>query len=79
MVERVIKATTSGWRPWAIGAAALSMVGAAVVYFWAQRSTDESDEVYEAWWRHRDTVRANGANGHQPAETPRTGNPQLFV
>jgi hypothetical protein len=76
MVERAIKATTSGWRPWAIGAAALSMVGAAVLYFWTQRSTDESDEVYEAWWRHREKVRANG---HQPSETPRTGNPQLFV
>ena len=29
MVERVIKATASGWRPWAIGAA-LSMAGAAL-------------------------------------------------
>jgi hypothetical protein len=74
MVERVLKATVSGWRPWAIGAA-LSMVGAAVLFVrWQRNALD----TYEAWWQHRDHVRANG---HQPArpEGDRTGQPQLFV
>jgi hypothetical protein len=74
MVERVVKATVSGWRPWAIGAA-LSMVGAAVLFVrWQRNALD----TYEAWWQHRDHVRANG---HQPraGETDRTGSPQLFV
>lgn len=74
MVERVVKATVSGWRPWAIGAA-LSMVGAAVLFVrWQRNALD----TYEAWWQHRDHVRANG---HQPraGEADRTGNPQLFV
>jgi hypothetical protein len=74
MVERVVKATVSGWRPWAIGAA-LSMVGAAVLFVrWQRNALD----TYEAWWQRRDHVRANG---HRPpaAGTDRTGNPQLFV
>jgi hypothetical protein len=41
-----------------------------------RRTSVEEDEVYEAWWRHRDTVRANGS---QAPETYRTGNSQLFV
>jgi hypothetical protein len=76
MVERAIKVATTGWRPWALGAAALSMAGAAALWLWVRRTSVEEDEVYEAWWRHRDTVRANGS---QPPETYRTGNSQLFV
>ncbi len=74
MVERVVKATVSGWRPWAIGAA-LSMAGAAFLFFrWQRNALD----TYEAWWQHRDHVRANG---HQPPsrEGDRSGNSQLFV
>ena len=74
MVERVVKATVSGWRPWAIGAA-LSVVGAAVLFVrWQRNALD----TYEAWWQHRDHVRANG---HQPSrsKTDRSGNSQLFV
>jgi hypothetical protein len=74
MVERVFKATVSGWRPWAIGAT-LSLVGAAVLFVrWQRNALD----TYEAWWQHRDHVRANG---HQsPAgERDRSGSSQLFV
>ena len=74
MIERVVKATVSGWRPWAIGAA-LSMAGAAFLLFrWQRNALD----IYEAWWQHRDHVRANG---HQPPsrERDRSGNSQLFV
>ena len=76
MVERAIKVATTGWRPWALGAAALSMMGAAALWVWARRISIEDDEVYEAWWRHRDKVRANGSKA---PDTYRTGNPQLFV
>lgn len=56
MVQRAIKATVSGWRPWAIGAA-LSVAGAAFLFFrWQRNALD----TYEAWWQHRDEVRANG-------------------
>lgn len=56
MVQRAIKATVSGWRPWAIGAA-LSVAGAAFLFFrWQRNALD----TYEAWWEHRDQVRANG-------------------
>lgn len=76
MVQRVMKTATSGWRPWALGAAALSMLGAAALYVWTRRTTAEEEEVYEAWWRHRDTVRANGSH---PPDSYRTGGSQLFV
>jgi hypothetical protein len=79
MAEREIKATTSGWRLWAIGAATLSMGCAAALFFlkrWAE-SRAETDEVYEAWWRHRDQVRDNGHG--RSSSTGRTDNPQLFV
>jgi hypothetical protein len=75
MGERVIKATVSGWRPWAIGAAALSMAGAALLLFrWQRNALD----TYEEWWRHRDHVRANG---HRPPARERSlsGHPDLFV
>jgi len=74
MIERVVKATVSGWRPWAIGAA-LSMAGAALLFFrWQRNALD----TYEDWWERRDHVRANG---HQPParEADRSGNSQLFV
>lgn len=79
MIERVVKVTVSGWRPWAIGAA-LSMAGAALLLFrWQRNALD----TYEEWWQHRDHVRANGvrANGHEPParERDRSGNSQLFV
>lgn len=77
MVERIVKATGSGWRPWALGAAvsAVSMVGAAFLFFrWQRKALD----TYEAWWQHREDVRANG---HQPPQRggDRSGNSQLFV
>jgi len=79
MVERVIKATASGWRPWAIGAA-LSMAGAALLLFLKRRSASstDADDIYEAWWQHRAKVRTNG---DQPPTTKRgrEGNSQLFV
>lgn len=74
MVERMVKATVSGWRPWAIGAA-LSMAAAAFLFVrWQRNALD----TYEEWWQHRERVRANG---HQPSgrEGDRSGNPQLFV
>jgi hypothetical protein len=78
MVQQIFKATVSGWRPWAIGAA-VSMVGAALLVFRKYRSTEhiDPDEIYEAWWKHRDKVR-NG--DHPPASSSgREGNSQLFV
>jgi hypothetical protein len=72
MVQRLVKATVSGWRPWAIGAA-VSAVGAAFLFFRWQRS---ALDTYEEWWAHRDRARANG---HQPPANDHTGNPQLFV
>jgi hypothetical protein len=74
MVQRVVKATVSGWRPWAIGAV-LSMAGAALLLFrWQRNALD----TYEEWWQHREHVRANG---HQPPKqgAERSGNSQLFV
>ena len=78
MVERVIKATASGWRPWAIGAA-LSVAGAALLLFIKQRSAShiDADDIYEAWWRHREKVRGNG--DQTPTTRGRDGNSQLFV
>ena len=79
MVGRVIKATASGWRPWAIGAA-LSMAGAAIVLVLKRRSAShtDADDLYEAWWQHREKARTNG---DQPPTTDRgnEGNFQLFV
>jgi len=79
MFERVIKASASGWRPWAIGAA-LSMAGAALLLFVKQRSAShtDADDIYEAWWQRREKVRSNG---DQPPKTSRgnEGNLQLFV
>jgi hypothetical protein len=78
MAERTIKSTTSGWRPWALGAATFSMACAAALFFlrrWASRAAE--DEVYEAWWRHREQIRTNGHR--PPATTGRTENPELFV
>jgi glutathione S-transferase len=74
MVERVLKATVSGWRPWAIGAV-LSMAGAAFLFFrWQRNALD----TYEEWWQLRERVRANG---HEPParERDRSGNSHLFV
>lgn len=74
MVERVVKATVSGWRPWAIGAV-LSMAGAAFLFFrWQRNALD----TYEEWWQHRERVRANGHEPHA-REGDRSGNSQLFV
>lgn len=75
MIEQVGKTAVSGWRPWAAIGAALSMAGAALLLFrWQRNALD----TYEAWWEHRDHVRANG---HQsPGERgDRSGSSQLFV
>jgi hypothetical protein len=73
MVQRAVKSAVSGWRPWAIGAV-LSVAGAAFLFFrWQRKALD----TYEAWWQHRDEVRANG---HQPPRGgDRSGSSQLFV
>jgi hypothetical protein len=73
MGERLFKASISGWRPWAIGAA-LSVAGAAFLFFRWQRA---AMDTYEEWWQRRDHVRANGHT--PPAEGERTSNSQLFV
>jgi hypothetical protein len=75
MVQRVIKATVSGWAPWAIGAA-LSVSCAAILYFRRRSAVGTSQDDYEAWWQRRERARANG---DQPPESYRTGSPQLFV
>ena len=73
MGERTVKATVSNWGPWAIGAV-LSAAGAAFLFFrWQRKALD----TYEAWWQHRDEVRANG---HQPPRGgDRSGSSHLFV
>lgn len=76
MVERVVRATVMGWRPWAIGAA-LSMGCAALMFFRRRRSRTATDP-YQEWWRRRDAVRANGDETSGPARH-RAGSPQLFV
>jgi len=59
MVERMVKASVTGWRPWAIGAA-LSMGCAALMVFRWQRAAVRTLDSYEQWWQHRDRVRSNG-------------------
>jgi hypothetical protein len=76
MVDRVVKATVSGWRPWAIGAV-LSIGCAAFAIFRMQRSAKLALDAYEEWWRHRDKVRSNG--DQPPADGYRTGSSQMFV
>ncbi|HEU4369080.1 MAG TPA: hypothetical protein VFV05_12735 [Methylomirabilota bacterium] len=76
MIQRVVKATVSGWRPWAIGAA-FSMGCAAFLLFRRSRSRPAGDD-YEAWWHHREHVRANG-DQPRPAGSHRAHNLQLFV
>jgi hypothetical protein len=79
MAERVPKATVSGWRPWAIGAAALSMGCAVLLFFRRQRSASRpAPDDYEAWWQHRAHVRANGTQP-SPGGDGHAENPQLFV
>ncbi|MGH7341622.1 MAG: hypothetical protein ACREKH_14110 [Candidatus Rokuibacteriota bacterium] len=75
MVQRVVKATVSGWRPWAIGAA-LSMGCAAFLFFRRTRST--AADSYEAWWRHREDVRSNGEQPRR-GDGHRAHNLQLFI
>jgi hypothetical protein len=75
MVERTGKAAGSDWRPWALGAALLSMGCAAVLLVLRQRARTEA---YETWWERREQLRANGdrpagAGGH------RAHNLQLFI
>jgi hypothetical protein len=46
--------------------------------FLKQRSAShtDADDIYEAWWRHREKVRANG---DQPRTTNRGREGHLFV
>jgi len=78
MIRRVAKATVSGWRPWAIGAA-LSLGCAAFLFIRREMAASRTlMDDYEAWWQHRAKIRANG---HRPSPQPadRSDNPQLFV
>jgi hypothetical protein len=78
MIRRVAKATVSGWRPWAIGAA-LSLGCAAFLFIRREMAASRAlMDDYEAWWQHRAKIRANG---HRPPPQPadRSDNPQLFV
>jgi hypothetical protein len=78
MIRRTVKATVSGWRPWAIGAA-LSLGCAAFLFIRREMAASRAlMDDYEAWWQRREKVRANG---HQPpaSEGDRSDNPQLFV
>ena len=71
MVQRVIKVRESGWHCWAIGAA-LSVACAAFFLVRRRRSASRAAaDDYEAWWQHREEVRANGDRAHN--------SPQLFV
>jgi glutathione S-transferase len=72
MVERVVRATTSGWRPWALGAA-FSLGCAAFLLFRMQRSATRKLDEYEQWWQQRDRIRANGGDSRG------SENPHLFV
>jgi hypothetical protein len=76
MFERMVNTTSRGWRPWAIGAA-VSMGAAALFFAWRGLATLRARSDYEAWWRQRDRVRANGHKSTPAGE--RTGNPQLFI
>jgi len=66
MVQRLVRATVGGWQPWAIGAAI--SIGWALLVWRRQRS---ESRAYEAWWEHRERVRANGSAPHH--------HPELFV
>jgi hypothetical protein len=57
MVERVVKATVSSGRFWALGAT-LSIGCAALLFFRWQRSVLRS-ALDEEWWRERDRRRAD--------------------
>lgn len=70
MVERIVKVAGSGWRPWAIGAAALSVGCAAVAFFWTRNALRAVPDALDEWWQHREKVRANGdkpsaSDGHR--------------
>jgi hypothetical protein len=76
MIERASRTARSGWAPWAIGAV-LSLGCAAWLLLRRRRTARDRAEEYEAWWRHREEIRASGrrrpvANGHPEP-------PELFV
>jgi hypothetical protein len=76
MVQRVLKATLSGWRPWAIGAV-VSMGCAAFWFMRRQQRALHATLDYEAWWQRREKARANGHR--PPPHRDRTDSSQLFV
>jgi hypothetical protein len=67
MIERAVKTTRPGWRPWAIGVA-LAVGCAAFLLFRRRAGSRTAPDAYEEWWLHRERIRANGDQ-----------NPQLFV
>jgi hypothetical protein len=78
MVERFLKATLSGWRPWAIGAT-VSLGLAGFLFVRRQRAALQAlVDDYETWWQHRERIRANGHPAAAP-EADRPEPPQLFV
>jgi hypothetical protein len=77
MVERILKATVTGWRPWAIGGVLSMGLAAFLLYRWQEAEWRKAEEAYQDWWRHRDRARANG--DQPPAGRARAEQPQLFV
>jgi hypothetical protein len=76
MLERVGKASVTGWRPWAIGAALSMGLAAFLIQRWQRAEWRKAEDAYQEWWRHRDRVRTNG---DQPPVEQRGENAQLFV
>jgi hypothetical protein len=77
MVGRFLKAILSGWRPLAVGAGIAVGIAAALVVRRERAALQAALDEYDAWWQHRDKVRANG-NGTSAAPRERDI-PQLFV
>jgi hypothetical protein len=77
MVERVVKATLTGWRPWALGAALSMGLAALLVHRWQRAEWRKAEEAYQGWWRHRERARANG--DQRPVGRDRADQAQLFV
>lgn len=78
MIRKAAKASVTGWRPWAIGAA-ISLGCAAFLFIRREMAASrEFMDDYEAWWQKREKMRANG---HKPETTgsDRSDTPQLFV
>lgn len=77
MLDRVIKASVTGWRPWAIGTALSMGLAAFLLHRWQRAEWRKAEEAYQDWWQHRERVRGNG--DQTPAGGHRSESSQLFV